>query len=158
MVAGDTAQAHAIRREHDKKLKEGDRASFRVLDAAMAGDCGRARSMMDAALAAKKIPQSAASPMNYMLAQCHLHDGSYEEAVAALRGIVEREVYYGDSAALIPVAWFFLGDAYERMGDTERATAAYRKLLELWKDGDADLTCRQEARRRLDRLAGIRSM
>jgi hypothetical protein len=38
------------------------------------------------------------------------------------------------------------------------AAAAYEQVLELWKNGDADLPLRKEARIRVDRLAGARSM
>jgi predicted TPR repeat methyltransferase len=49
-------------------------------------------------------------------------------------------------------AWaqFRLGEAYERKGDGERAQAAYRRLLEIWKDADPDIPEVIEAKARLN--------
>jgi predicted TPR repeat methyltransferase len=71
---------------------------------------------------------------------------------------VERDIYLADTAPMIPVSWFYLGEAYERNGDVTLAASAYERVLELWKYGDADLPLRKEARIRVDRLAGARSM
>ena len=45
-----------------------------------------------------------------------------------------------------------LGRLYLRMGDTSRAAAAYRRLLERWGGGDPDLAAAREARTRLAEL------
>jgi tetratricopeptide (TPR) repeat protein/predicted Ser/Thr protein kinase/TolB-like protein len=158
MLAGDTAQANLTRREHDKEFDAEDHVGIEIFVAAMTKDCNRAQALLDDALASKKIPRSQEDVMRYVLGQCYLQTGAHDDAIAAFRSIVDRDLYYGDSAAIIPVAWFYLADAYERKGDVTKSTSAYRQVLELWKDGDAELYCRQEARRRLDRLAGLRSM
>jgi tetratricopeptide (TPR) repeat protein len=158
LLAGDTAQARVIRQKHAKEFDDEDRVGGEIFVAAMSRDCTRAQALLEQALMSKKLPRSQGDIMQYVLGQCFLQAGAYEDAIASFRSIVERSVYFNDSAAIVPVAWFYLGDAYERNGDVPHATSAYRQLLELWKDADADLYCRQEARRRLDRLAGIRSM
>ncbi len=158
MMLGDTAQAGALLRAHPKDMTPERRAIIAVFEAAAIGDCARASTLFDQGRADRKIPKSAEDPIFFMLARCRMQAGDYNAAIAALRTIVERELYFADSAALIPVAWFYLGEAYEKKGDVTRASAAYQRVLELWKDGDADLYCRREARVRVDRLAGLRNM
>ncbi len=158
MVAGDSAEARALFRAHSKKMTVSDRQLMKIFDAAMSGDCARAEAWFETASASQELPPSAADGVYYVLARCQMASGSYDDAITSLRRIVDREIYFVDAAAIIPVAWFYLGEAYERKGDFVRATSAYERVLELWRDGDADLYCRKEARIRLDRLAGARSM
>ena len=158
LIAGDTAQARSLLRAHSKGVTGGKREAMKVFEAAAGGDCARAEELFEKLSASKDFPASSEDAMNYVLARCQLGSGAYDDAIVSLRNIVDREIYYADSAAMIPVAWFFLGEAYERKGDVAGATAAYERVLELWKTGDADLFCRREARVRLDRLAGTRSM
>ena len=158
MLVGDTAEAGALLRAHGKDMTPERRATLPVFQAAMTGDCDGATALFEKGRAAHSIPKSAEDPILYVLARCRLQSGDYTGAIAAFRTIVEREIYFTDSAAMIPVAWFYLGEAYERKGDVTRAIAAYQRVLELWKGGDDDLYCRREARIRVDRLAGSRSM
>ncbi|HEU4928962.1 MAG TPA: tetratricopeptide repeat protein, partial [Candidatus Krumholzibacteria bacterium] len=158
LVVGDTARARTLLAGHTEDTSEQEREAIRIFQTAAAGDCASADAMTKAATAAKKIELSAEDHIYYVLGRCQLESGAYEAAIASLRRIVERPLYYGDSAPMIPVAWFYLGEAYERKGDVSRASDAYQRVLEIWKDGDADLFCRREARIRLDRLAGSRSM
>ncbi len=158
LIAGDTAQARVLLRAHSKDVKGIKRETIKVFEAAAGGDCAHAEELFDALMTSEDFPASSEDALHYVLARCQLANGTYDAAIASLRKIVDREIYYADSAAMIPVAWFFLGEAYERKGDVAGATAAYERVLELWKTGDADLYCRREARVRLDRLAGTRSM
>jgi tetratricopeptide (TPR) repeat protein len=158
LIVGDTARARNLLQGHTKHMTATQRQTFHVFEVAATGDCARAAELFAAAVKSKEFPVSAQDPLNYMLARCQLANGAYDDAIASLRRIVDREFYFAESAPMIPVAWFFLGEAYERDGDVARATAAYERVLELWKGGDADLYCRREARLRLDRLAGTRSM
>ena len=158
LLLGDTARAGTLLREHGKDMAPERRATLAVVQAAALGDCDRANVLFEQGRSAQSIPKSAEDPMLYILARCRMQAGDYTAAITALRAIVEREIYFGDAAPMIPVAWFYLGEAYERKGDVARAIAAYERVLELWKDGDDDLYCRREARIRLDRLAGSRSM
>ncbi len=158
LIVGDTARARELFRAHSKNVTAGEYQALRVFDAAMSGDCDRAADLLKSAAASKDFPRSAEDHLHYSLGRCYLASGAYDAGVVSFRTIVEREVYFPDAAAMIPVAWFYLGEAYEKKGDVGRAASAYERVLELWKDGDADLYCRREARLRLDRLSGMRSM
>ncbi len=158
MIAGDTAVAGTLLRAHSKNLTAEQRTAFPVFEAAVAGDCERAEALMKAANAGKSVPGSSEDDLLYVIARCQLAHGSYDGAIASLRRIVEREVTFVDSAPMLPVAWFYLGEAYEKKGDVTKAVSAYQRVLDIWKNGDSDLYCRTEARIRLDRLAGSRSM
>jgi tetratricopeptide (TPR) repeat protein len=158
MIAGDTAEAGAMQRAHSKNLTDEQRASMGVFKAAMSGDCEGAEALMRSASAGKGVPGSSEDHRLYVVARCQLSGGAYDGAIASLRRIVDRPVTFADSGPMIPVAWFYLGEAYERKGDVAKAASAYERVLEIWKNGDDDLYCRREARVRLDRLAGTRSM
>lgn len=158
LIAGDTAQAHTILRKHSKDLSAGRRQTMAAFEAAVAGDCDRATSIFEAASASGDLPRSAADPLNFVIAKCRMKAGDYDAAITCLKKIVDREVYYAEAAPMIPVAWYSLGEAYEKKGDVAAAASAYEQFLQLWKDGDANLPLRKDARIRLDRLAGTRSM
>ncbi len=49
-----------------------------------------------------------------------------------------------------------LGKIYEEIGDTENAAKYYRKLLDLWKEGDEDLPLLIEAKERLSKLSNLK--
>jgi tetratricopeptide (TPR) repeat protein len=158
MIAGDTAEAGTLLRAHSKNLSEEQRVSIRIFQLAMAGNCEAAETLMRSAAVGKGVPGSSEDDRLYVIARCQLANGAYDAAIASFRRIVDRPVTFANSGPMIPVAWFYLGEAYERKGDVAKATSAYEHVLELWKNGDDDLYCRREARIRLDRLAGTRSM
>jgi tetratricopeptide (TPR) repeat protein len=157
-LAGDTATARELLQAHSRDLSPVRREAMDALVAALEGDCARAGTMFEAVSRRDDFPKSAADMLNFSIGRCLLEEKRYAEAIVSLRKVVEREILYGDSAAMVPVAWFALGQAYEGRGDVARAVACYRSLLEIWKDGDDDLPCRREARVRLDQLAQARSM
>ncbi|MCI0452570.1 MAG: protein kinase [Candidatus Latescibacteria bacterium] len=158
MIVGDSARSRELLASHSKYLSAPERLAMRIFEVAASGDCASADEMLRAALDAKEFLGSSEDGLHYIIGRCRLEAGAYDAAIASLRSIVDREVYFADSAAMIPVAWFYLGESYERKGDVARAASAYERVLELWKNGDSDLYCRKEARIRLDRLAGMRSM
>jgi tetratricopeptide (TPR) repeat protein len=158
MLSGDSAEARAILRAHSKNATPATRQSLAVFDAAISGDCSGAAALFNAASKSKDFPTSSYDHLNFVIARCQVASGEFDAAIASLKKIVERELYFADAAPMMPVAWFYLGEAYEGKGDATRAAAAYEQLLELWKDGDKDLPLRKEARIRVDRLAGSRSM
>lgn len=158
MIEGDSAEAGAMLRAHSKNLPEEQRVSIRIFQLAMAGDCAGAEALMRSAALGKGVPGSSEDDRLYVIARCQLANGAYDDAIASFRRILDRKVTFADSGPMIPVAWFYLGEAYERKGDVARATSAYERVLELWRNGDEDLYCRRESRIRLDRLAGTRSM
>jgi tetratricopeptide (TPR) repeat protein len=158
MLAGDTADARALLRAHSKDLTPAKRQALAIFDVALAGDCGGATALFETASKSKDFPTSSYDHLNFVIARCQVASGDYDAAIASLKKVVDRKLYYPEAAPMIPVAWFYLGEAYEGKGDVTRAIAAYEQLLELWKNGDADLPLRKEARIRVDRLAGARSM
>lgn len=54
-----------------------------------------------------------------------------EDFAGAIEGF-SKAVYYDEG---MEDAWYYLGQAYRRSGDTENALAAYQKLIELFPDG-----------------------
>jgi len=52
------------------------------------------------------------------------------------------------------LAHYELGKLFQERGDTAKAVAAYRQFVDIWKDGDADLTALADARKQLRALAG----
>ena len=158
MLAGDSAEARSIFRAHSKDITAKQRQTMAIFDAALAGDCSRAAALLESALKSKDFPTSSVDNLDFVIARCQAAAGDYDAAIASFKRIVDRELYYPEAAPMIPVAWFYLGEAYEAKGDVTRAASAYERVLELWKNGDADLPLRKEARIRVDRLAGSRSM
>ena len=76
------------------------------------------------------------------LANAYLELGRNDEAIAEYERILRLNPNY-------PLAHYRLGQAYERKGDGERAMAAYRRFLEIWKDADPDIPEVMEAKARL---------
>lgn len=66
------------------------------------------------------------------LANAYLELGRWDEAIEEYERLLRLNPNW---------AWaqHRLGQAYERKGDGERARAAYLRLLEIWKDADADI-------------------
>ena len=67
----------------------------------------------------------------YDLGVRYLSEGNYEEAVIAFTAAIEID-------AKRPEAYLGRGDAYEKMGDLERATADYLAALELDPNADTE--------------------
>jgi tetratricopeptide (TPR) repeat protein/DNA-binding winged helix-turn-helix (wHTH) protein len=76
------------------------------------------------------------------LANAYLELGRWDEAIEEYERLLRLNPNW---------AWaqHRLGQAYERKGDGERAQAAYRRLLEIWKDADADIPEVIDAKARL---------
>ncbi len=76
------------------------------------------------------------------LANAYLELGRWDEAIEEYERLLRLNPNW---------AWarHRLGLAYERKGDGERAQAAYRRLLEIWKDADADIPEVIDAKARL---------
>ena len=66
------------------------------------------------------------------LANAYLELGRTDEAIAEYGRILQINPNY-------PLAHYRLGQAYERIGERERAREAYRRFLQIWKDADADI-------------------
>jgi tetratricopeptide (TPR) repeat protein len=76
------------------------------------------------------------------LANAYLELGRWDEAIEEYERLLRLNPNW---------AWaqHRLGLAYDRKGDGERAQAAYRRLLEIWKDADPDIPEVIEARAQL---------
>jgi serine/threonine protein kinase/tetratricopeptide (TPR) repeat protein len=89
----------------------------------------------------------------YYLAEAYLDAGRAEDAITLLEATLNR---FDPSRLENPLravtAVYLLGTAYEQIGDTGKATAHYRRFLDMWKDADAELDEVPDARKRLDQL------
>jgi eukaryotic-like serine/threonine-protein kinase len=88
---------------------------------------------------------------SYLRGLAHLQQKRGSEAAVGFQTIADHRGEAPDSV-LYPLAHLGLARASSLTGDTERARAAYRQFLTMWKDADADLRPLQEARRELDAL------
>ncbi|MGH9847846.1 MAG: tetratricopeptide repeat protein, partial [Blastocatellia bacterium] len=75
------------------------------------------------------------------LANAYIELGRVDEAIAEYERILRINPNY-------PLAQYHLGQAYERKGEGERARAAYRSFLQIWKDADPDIPEVMEAKKR----------
>jgi tetratricopeptide (TPR) repeat protein len=114
------------------------------------GECAQA------AAAASRVlewgPAAENIPLLYFLAQCQLEHGLAGEAVESLLRLQALYSHMTLGTAYYARSLMLLGEAYERKGDPESAARSYSRLLDLWREGDADLPHRLEALRRLERL------
>jgi tetratricopeptide (TPR) repeat protein/DNA-binding winged helix-turn-helix (wHTH) protein len=77
------------------------------------------------------------------LANAYLELGRLNEAIAEYERILRINPNYS-------LVQYHLAQAYEGKGDRERARAAYRSFLQIWKDADSDIPEVIEAKRRID--------
>ena len=77
----------------------------------------------------------------------------YLELVQPRDAIRWLNTFVSVSSTYWPVAYLYLGQAYEQLGDLEKAAEYYTQFVELWKDADPELQPRvQSARQRLDEI------
>ncbi|MFB6099614.1 MAG: tetratricopeptide repeat protein [Salinibacter sp.] len=68
-------------------------------------------------------------------------------------GKLEKAERWYRAAWTLPEVHQRLGQLYEKMGEPEKAKAAYRRFIEAWENADPELQGRVEkARRRLEAL------
>jgi len=89
----------------------------------------------------------------YVLARMHLESGRLAESVEKFERALLR---YSRSRALDAIAsvkaHYYLGQAYERSGWTEKAIEQYETFLDIWKDADEGIEEIEDARERVERL------
>jgi len=89
----------------------------------------------------------------YMLARMYLESGRLAESVEEFESALLR---YSRSRALDAIAsvkaHYYLGQAYERSGWTDKAIEQYEIFLVIWKDADEGIEEVEDARERLERL------
>ena len=98
--------------------------------------------------------ESPKSPANYWLARAYLKAGLSEKAAAKFE---EQLAVYNDGWRWCYGDWsvstyYYLGVAYENLGQPDRATEQYRTFLDLWKAADPEVMARYDAKQRLARL------
>ena len=74
----------------------------------------------------------------YVHAEAYLAAGQGAEAAAEYQKILNHRGAVSNEP-IAPLAHLGLARAYSLQGDTEKARAAYRDFLDLWKDADADI-------------------
>jgi tetratricopeptide (TPR) repeat protein len=86
------------------------------------------------------------------LAEVYLSRGNADRALEELRAAQAIVLPLGARPYLYPRSLYLMGIAHEKKGDTRAAVAAYKKLLEMWKDADDDLGALRDAKSRLEAL------
>ena len=94
-------------------------------------------------------------PSAWLRAESHEHEDDFAAAAAAWRDVIEpaHPRYPCKFNFEIP-AWYRLGRAEEQAGNADRAREAYRRFLDAWGEGDADIPDVADARARLAALSG----
>jgi tetratricopeptide (TPR) repeat protein len=85
--------------------------------------------------------------------------GAAGEAATALEGAVSR--YYLEDAGSLSVgvqAHYYLGTAYEQLGDRNKAVRQYEEFLRIWKNADPGMKTVEDAKSRLARLQSLASI
>jgi tetratricopeptide (TPR) repeat protein len=83
------------------------------------------------------------------LARCHAQRGDLEAAIEAYEKLIS-DVQLGYEAQLDWIeAHYHLGRLYDRAGQPDKATDAYRRLLQIWSEADPQLILATEAKKRL---------
>jgi tetratricopeptide (TPR) repeat protein/DNA-binding winged helix-turn-helix (wHTH) protein len=72
------------------------------------------------------------NPSEDGLANAYLAAGQFDDAIAEYERILSVNPSY-------PMAHYHMAQAYERKGESERAQAAYKRFLEIWKNADPDV-------------------
>lgn len=88
-----------------------------------------------------------------LLARAYLEKGRYSEAAEEYEYLLsmysERLLY---TATCTVPSYFYLARAYEGMGRTADAVTYYRKFLDIWHSGDANLPLIEQAKEKLSKL------
>jgi tetratricopeptide (TPR) repeat protein len=104
-------------------------------------------------MAASKDSTSRSGIPLYMVAQVYLKAGRYAEAVDLLDSLTVDVNRWSETSDLWLVkSHYYLGLAYEGMGDATRAAEQYTWLIETWKDADVSIPVLTDAKERLARL------
>jgi tetratricopeptide (TPR) repeat protein len=152
VLTGDTARAHAVMREHGKKLTPVRLGMIKMLEASRSGQCARAQELERALRDEKGYVASSKYGIDFMIGNCLLESGDYDGAVTRLRRMLGGETVASETASMYALGWVRLGNAYEKKGEASKAMDCYRKVLAIQRDGDDDVVSRREARAGLDRL------
>jgi DNA-binding winged helix-turn-helix (wHTH) protein/Flp pilus assembly protein TadD len=81
----------------------------------------------------------------YLLGEAHLANRQWGEAARDFQKLCDHRGLVWNSP-LGALAWLQLGRAYAGAGDRAKASAAYQKFMDLWRDGDPNSVPLREAR------------
>ncbi len=149
LFAGDHAGAEALAKEKFATDKWYGPYVAAYLHAAR-GECEQASAAASRVL--EWGPAAENLPLRYFLGRCQFENGHLEEALESLSGM---ETFYSHLEIGTPYyakGLLLLGSVHERRGESRLAIASYRKLLDMWQDGDRDLADYVDARRRIEAL------
>lgn len=109
-----------------------------------------ARGELEEAIAAFEALRTPWWPHNWWLAQMHLDLGQPREAIRWFQTFVSV------GGAYWPLAYLYLGRAYEQLGAVDEARTAYASFVETWGEADAELQpLVEQARDALGRLGPL---
>jgi tetratricopeptide (TPR) repeat protein len=151
LISGDSTRARELLRTEGRHLSPDSRAVVEAARAMATGDCA-AGSRLAAERPSFGANRGAREVLRYMSARCLIDAGHPDQAIGALKAVVNAPLLNPDAAPAYGPSWFELGRAYEATGDRTHAIQAYETLLHMWKDGDPDLPIRVEAQTRLENL------
>jgi tetratricopeptide (TPR) repeat protein len=90
---------------------------------------------------------------HYLVARVYLQQGKLAESVSAFENLLSRYDRVRTLNAIASVkAHYYLGQAYERSGWTDKAIEQYETFLEIWKDADEGIGEVEKARERMEAL------
>ena len=163
-LAGDLARAQALTDDLEKRFPEDTAVKFSyvpVLRALLALDHGDASAALESLQVAvpheRGVPLSSAEALFgalypvYARGEVYLAMHRGAEAAAEFQKILDhRAIMVADPVGAL--ALLQLGRAYTLMGDVNKAKAAYRDFLALWKDADPDTPVFRQAKSESARL------
>ncbi len=158
LLAGDAPAARVIMDRHAEQMKSSQTETFDLFDAALRGDCGRAQAILKELPGTKGSASGVKPTLEYVIASCELESGDYAAAIARLRKVFDGPAVNAEASAVYGMAWLKMGIAYEKKGEASEAMNCYRRVLEIFKNGDPDLASVREARGRLERLNAAGAM
>jgi tetratricopeptide (TPR) repeat protein/TolB-like protein len=90
---------------------------------------------------------------HYLLARAYLEQGKLAESVSAFEKLLSRYDHIRTMNAIASVkAHYYLGQAYERSGWTDKAVEQYEIFLEIWKNAEEGIEEIEIARKRVEAL------
>jgi len=100
-----------------------------------ATDPARAAAELEAFRAGRRCPRC----YTFELGALHARAGQMQQAAAVWEEFIARPESEWDVGLIYALTHERLGEAYDALGDRERAALHYARFAELWKDADPEL-------------------